>query len=267
MAVRPTRLINSFLRLAALLIIFAPVHARSETPRPGLIEAGASQNHFYIEPSFSGSMLSLFGSVDREQLKDRPFDIAVTIRGPVKPVTVWKKERRYGIWMNTRSVTFEGVPNYYTVLSTKPVAELAPLREREKYEIGLDALQLSLDGSNANITPESPADFRKAIIRLKQANHLYSEEASNIDFIGSRLFRSRIFLPATAGPGLYRASFFVLQGGHVAGMAETNVRLKKIGIEAELSSASIQHPILYGVLAVLLAAAAGSGASLIFRRS
>jgi uncharacterized protein (TIGR02186 family) len=259
---------KTLLRLAAVFLLWTPIAAWPAMGRTELIEVGASQNHFYIEPSFSGSMLSLFGSIDREQLKDRPFDVAVTIQGPERPVTVWKKERRFGVWMNTRSVTFDRVPNYYTVLSTKPVAELAPLSERKQYEIGLDALRLPLEAADhGQIAPASLDEFQKAVIRLKTGNHLYSEKPSDIDFIGSRLFRSRVFLPATAGPGLYRANFFVLQGGKVAGSAQTHVRLKKIGIEAELSSAAIHYPILYGVIAVMLAAAVGGGASLMFRRS
>jgi len=52
----------------------------------------------------------------------------------------------------------------------------------------------------------------------------------------------------------------------VAGEASAHIRLNKVGIEAGLSSAAVDHPWLYGVLAVILAAAVGGGASLVFRR-
>jgi uncharacterized protein (TIGR02186 family) len=244
-----------------------PSQTHAETANA--IEAGASQNYFYIEPSYDGTAIILFGSIDRESLHGRPFDLAVTIEGPIRPVTVWKKGRIAGLWVNTESLTFEGVPNYYAVLSTRPVQEIAPLEVRKTREIGLDALTLPLKAPNApNDHSPAPQEFQDALIRLKKSTGLFSENNKGaFEFFGSRLFRSRVFLPASAGPGLYRVKFFVLQDGKPAGDTSARIRLKKIGIEARLSSAAINYPWLYGLMAVTVAALAGGGASLVFRRS
>jgi uncharacterized protein (TIGR02186 family) len=251
------------------LVAHCAAGAEAKAEVSGLIEAGASQSHFYIEPSYDGTTIVLFGSVDRERLKGQAFDIAVTLRGPIKPVTIWKKDRRAGLWVNSQSLTFEGVPNFYAVLSTRPADQIAPLEERKAYEIGLDALTLPLKpGDNVPAEATAPLEFQSALIRLKKAGRLFVEDSqSTIEFFGDRLFRSRVFLPASAGQGVYRANFYVLRSGKVVGAASANIYLKKIGIEARLSSAATQHPWLYGVVAVLLAAAVGSGASLIFRRA
>jgi uncharacterized protein (TIGR02186 family) len=249
------------LGLAAML-----PHARAENAAP--IEAGASQNYFYIEPSYDGTAIVLFGSIDRESLHGRPFDLAVTIEGPIRPVTVWKKDRLAGLWVNAESLTFEGVPNYYAVLSTRPVREIAPLEVRKAREIGLDALSLPLKAPDVpNGHPPAPKEFQEALIRLKKAPGLFSEISKGaFEFFGSRLFRSRVFLPASAGPGLYHVKFYVLQDGKAAGETSAQIRLKKIGIEARLSSAAMNYPWFYGLMAVAVAALAGGGASLIFRR-
>ena len=111
-------------------------------------------------------------------------------------------------------------------------------------------------------------EFREALIKLKRASGLFVEDnQAAIEFLGARLFRARVFLPPAAGPGLYRVNFYVLQKGGVLGEASAHIRLNKIGIEARLSSAAVDHPWLYGVLAVILAAAVGGGASLVFRRA
>src|SRR5215468_6027592 len=128
---------------------------------PSTIEAGASQNYFYIQPNYDGTAIILFGSIDRESLHGRPFDLAVTIEGPIRPVTVWKKGRLAGLWINTESLTFEGVPNYYAVLSTRPVREIAPLEVRKAHEIGLDALPLPLKAPNIpNGHSPAPKEFQ-----------------------------------------------------------------------------------------------------------
>jgi uncharacterized protein (TIGR02186 family) len=235
---------------------------------PDLIEAGASQNHFYIEPSYDGTSIALFGSVDSDRLKTEPFDVAITIRGPIRPVTVWKKARRAGLWINAHSLTFDGVPNYYAVLSTKPLEDIASFQERKDHEIGLDVLQFPLTNPETKTLTNPPQEFREALIKLKRTSGLFVEvNQAAIEFLGARLFRARVFLPPAAGPGLYRVNFYVLQKGGVLGEASARIRLNKIGIEARLSSAAIDHPWLYGVLAVVLAAAVGGGASLVFRRA
>ncbi len=235
---------------------------------PNLIEAGASQNHFYIEPSYDGTAIVLFGSVDRERLKGRTFDIAITVRGPVKAITIWKKGRKAGLWVNSESLTFEGVPNFYAVLSTRPIAEIAPREERRPHEIGLDALSLPMKTEGDMRTqPQAPEEFQTALIRLKQSSKLFVEEYTAVEFFGASLFRAKVFLPASAGPGLYRANFYVLENGKVVGEATAHIRLNKIGIEAALSSAAANHPWLYGIMAVFMAAAIGSGASLFLRRA
>jgi uncharacterized protein (TIGR02186 family) len=154
------------------------------------------------------------------------------------------------------------------VVSTRPVREIAPLEVRKTREIGLDALSLPLKAPNVpNGHPPAPKEFQDALIRLKKASGLFSENSKDaFEFFGSRLFRSRVFLPASAGPGVYRVKFYVLQDGKAAGETSALIRLKKIGIEARLSSAAINYPWFYGLMAVAVAALAGGGASLVFRR-
>jgi len=235
---------------------------------PDSIEAGSSENFFYIEPGYNGSSLVLFGSIDRDKLHGKPFDVAVTIRGPVRPVIVWKKDRHAGLWINTESLTFEGVPNYYAELSTSPTAEIAPLEEREAYGIGLDALALPLNpGGGANSASAAPQEFQDALIRLKRSTGLFVEESQRaVEFLGSRLFRSHVYLPAAAGAGRYHAQFYILQNGKVVGETGADIRIKKIGIEEQLSTAALYFPWLYGLAAVILAALVGGGASLLFRK-
>jgi uncharacterized protein (TIGR02186 family) len=252
--------------LACLLALWLAPLAAEAAPVPDSIEAEVSNNYFYIEPGYNGSSIVLFGSIDREKLRGKPFDVAVTIRGPVRPVTVWKKGRHAGLWINTESLTFEGVPNYYAVLSTKPVAEIAGPEERKTHGIGLDALALPVRARNGG--PAAPEEFQQALIRLKQSSGLYMEQSKGaIEFFGSRLFRAHVYLPASAGAGLYRAEFYILQNGKIVGETGADILLSKIGIEAQLSAAALDFPWAYGVAAVIMAALTGGGASLIFRKS
>ena len=268
---------------ACLLALWLTPFAAAAGPVPDSIEAEASDNYFYIEPGYNGSSIVLFGSIDREKLAKqsfdyaaatgqamkfsrKSFDVAVTIRGPVRPVTVWKKDRHAGLWINTHSLTFEGVPNYYAVLSTKPAGELAPIEERKAHGIGLDALALPVRAGDGGAAV--PEEFQQALIRLKQSSGLFLEQSQGaIEFFGSRLFRARIHLPASAGAGLYRAEFYIYQNGRIVGETGADILLSKVGIEAQLSAAALDFPWAYGAAAVIVAALTGGGASLVFRKS
>ncbi len=261
---------NPLLLLGFCLALWLAPQAAEAAPAsaavPDSIEAGASENYFYIEPGYNGSSIVLFGSIDREKLRGTTFDVAVTIRGPVRPVTVWKKDRHLGLWINTESLTFEGVPNYYAALSTRPAAEIASLEERKAHGIGLDALALPLRAGDGGAA--APQEFQQALIRLKQSSGLFLEQSTGaIEFFGSRLFRAHILLPASAGAGLYRAEFYIFQNGKIVGETGSDILLSKVGIEAQLSAAALDFPWLYGAAAVLVAALTGGGASLIFRKS
>ena len=190
---RASNLLNAL--LAGWLVLLA-LAAPAPAEIPDSIEAEASQNYFYIEPSYNGSSIVLFGSVDHDALKGKAFDIAVTIEGPVKPVMVWKKNRHAGLWINSESLTFKGVPNYYAVLSTRPVNEIAPFDVRKTRGIGFDALSLPLEKDGLNTPAAAPQEFQSALIRLKQSSGLFVEQSKGaVELLGTRLFRRVFFCP------------------------------------------------------------------------
>jgi uncharacterized protein (TIGR02186 family) len=250
--------------LALLALWLAPPVAGA-APVPDSIEAEVSENFFHIEPGYNGSSIVLFGSVDRDKLRGKPFDVAVTVSGPAKPMTVWKKGRHAGLWINSESLIFESVPNFYAVLSTRPAAEIADVEERKAHGIGLDALRL-----HARAGSISPAreEFHQALIRLKQSSGLYLEQSKGaVEFPGPRLFRARVYLPASAHAGLYRAEFYIYQNGKIVGETGADIQLTKVGIEYRMWEAALDFPWLYGAAAVIIAALTGGGASLIFRKT
>ena len=43
-------------------------------------------------------------------------------------MTVWRKGKVAGIWVNAESVTFRNVPSFYAVAASRPVEELIDAR-------------------------------------------------------------------------------------------------------------------------------------------
>ncbi|MEL7133398.1 MAG: TIGR02186 family protein, partial [Pseudomonadota bacterium] len=96
------------LRWLMIALLFA-VAAKAEE-----VVLGLSQNEVAITTSFDGSEILIFGAVKREApVPEGELGVIVTIAGPSEPVTVRRKERRFGIWVNTDSVELDGAPSYY----------------------------------------------------------------------------------------------------------------------------------------------------------
>ena len=80
----------------------------------------------------------------------------------------------------------------------------------------------------------------------------------------STLFRTNIALPANLTEGDYKVRFFLTRGGAVIDSQEKTVLVYKEGLERWLYALAHKQPLLYGLLALVLAVAAGWGASAIF---
>ena len=72
------------------------------------IVADLSQENVKITTDFLGAKILLFGAYDGQ----KGDDIIVVVTGPKGLVTVQKKEKVFGIWVNTKSVNYINTPKY-----------------------------------------------------------------------------------------------------------------------------------------------------------
>ena len=105
------------LRLVLLIVLMA-LPARGEQ-----VVAGMSQNRIAITANFDGSEILIFGAVKREEPIPtlEPFGVIITVAGPSQPVTVRRKEKKLGIWVNTDYVDVDLAPSFYAVATSAPL--------------------------------------------------------------------------------------------------------------------------------------------------
>ncbi|NQU58767.1 MAG: TIGR02186 family protein [Rhodospirillales bacterium] len=215
-----------------------------------------------ITASFDGSDLLLFGTADPNA------DIVVIVRGPMHDQLVRRKERVFGVWANGAEMTFKNVPSYYFMASNRPIDEFVTSEIARQRQIGYE--DMILTPKKGSITPgldESTFDdYRKALIRVKQEQGLYAKQAGNVFFKGNKLFRTKLQFPNNIPVGSYAVDVFVFRDGRIADEKTTIIGVQKFGIEAEVYDFAHRHALPYGVLAILLAAMAGWGANILFRK-
>ncbi|MCF6273227.1 MAG: TIGR02186 family protein [Rhodobacteraceae bacterium] len=246
--------------IAATLWIATPLLAQES------VVVDLSQNKVEITTTFSGSNIFVFGAVKRDTplpAGTGPLDVAIVVEGPLETVTVRKKEKKFGIWVNAEAIEIQEAPSFFTIATTRPLSEMLNEGDLRDYAIGLNYAVRPQPQSITNADTES---FSEAIIRIRTDNGLYSERVGLINLTEDTLFEADIRLPANLVEGDYTARVYLVRDKNIVADASVGIVVRKAGLEAWLYNLSRENALLYGLLSILVALAAGYGASEIFRR-
>lgn len=230
------------------------------------LTADVSKNEVSIAANFTGEKLLLFGAIDRVLDAPAP-DIIVIVRGPREDIVMRRKGRWGFIWLNRDSYRLGLMPTFYAVASTRALGDFVPEPERMRFKIG--AAYLTPLGGVAppeeGQEPEAYA-YRKAFLRLQQAQGIYSEVVGSVQLIDGQLFRTEIDLPSLVPLGQYNITFLVVRDGRVIGRTTRMLEVGYSGIAQWLRRAAFEASLFYGLGGVLIGALMGISAARIFRR-
>lgn len=231
-------------------------------PRPGTaaerLVADLDDHLVAITTGFTGTELLLFGSIDGDG------EVVVVVHGPKERVTVRRKDRIAGIWVNREERGFQRVPAFYHVAATAPEAALdLPDTALERHQIGIDHLRLRLVEGETRAERD---DFATAIVRNKIRVGHYSSVPGRVEWRGGRLFRTSVLIPANVPVGTYTIETLLVSDGEVVSAQTTPLFVNKEGFGAQLFRAAHNYAALYGLGAILIAGFAGVAASWAFRK-
>ena len=225
---------------------------------------GLSRDDVQITADFTGSDILVYGAVQRNSPAPQspPLDVIVTLEGPSSPVTVRRKARIFGIWVNRAAVNLGDVPNYFAIASSGVLDQILSPDDDLKHQISLPR-RLAV----TKITADSMDswEFLQAAQRIGSAQGNYVTQQSGVKLAEDTLFRADFALPANLTEGDFTVRMFLLRGGRVIDTKEQSIEVRKTGIERQLTNMAHHQPLLYGILSLLLAAVAGWGAAEIFR--
>lgn len=246
------------IRAALLALAFASPAGAEET-----IVAGLSQNLVSITTDFTGSQILVYGAVKRNapEPENAPLDVIVTVEGPSRSVTVRKKSREWGIWMNTAAATITRAPTFYAIASSAPMEEAISATENLRYQVTIPRAIRAVGVASA--VADAP-DFLNALIRLRNVEGRYNIDEAKVNMVEQTLFRADFDLPADLAEGNYRVRMFITRRGSVVDQHEETIFVAKAGLERWINALAKDQPLIYGLLALALAVAAGWGASAAF---
>jgi uncharacterized protein (TIGR02186 family) len=241
------------LMLAAALLFSFPAHAED-------LVSGISQDIIQITSNYTGTDIVVFGAIEQAQ-NAQGRAIVVVVRGPDEPLTMRRRDRIAGVWVNSDAARFEGLPAYYYLASTQPIAKIAPPQSLARYGVGIQYLSPSKIGSH-----HDPRPFLEAAKRHLQHAGLYTESPGSIDFLSETLFRTRVPVPAGVTRGQYNVEVYLFRDGEVVSAQSTPLFVDATGLERRLFNMAHNSAFTYGMVCVLMSMLLGWISYVLFRR-
>lgn len=247
-------------RLLLALALLCPLPALAQEE----IVAGLSQNRVQITTDFNGSAILVYGAIKRSAPDPTtpPLAVVVTAEGPSFPLTIRRKDRVAGIWLNAQSVNVDAAPSFYAVATSAPLAESLSETDDLRFKITLQHLIHAIGISGEAADSEA---FIAALERVRTQQGRYRIEENSVQLVENTLFRADVSLPPDLVEGNYKVRMFITRGGRVVDMKETTIFVRKAGLERFLYNLAQQQPFVYGLISLAIAALAGWGASETFR--
>ena len=251
-------------RLTLAIVALVSLCVGSIATAEEAVVLGLSKDRVSITTNFDGSEILIFGAIKRENAipSGDPLQVIVTVAGPSTPTTVRRKEKKLGIWVNTDAVEVDQAPSFYAVHSSGPLGEVLKDVEDLRHQISVPRAIRSV-GAPSHIADS--VSFTEALIRIREGSDVYQLREDSVVVEEQTLFRTSVRLPAALTEGDYATRIFLTRGGNVVASYQTTIDVEKVGMERWLYELSRQQPLIYGLMSLAIAIAAGWSASAVFR--
>ncbi len=192
--------------------------------------------------------------------------VAFRIVGPREDLTLMRKGRVGGLWMNVQQIHFKNLPKVYLLWTSEKLASM----EAGGAEKAMKLNYLSaLSGSLATKNKEEESHLLHELIKLKEADHLYRifEGTVRIKPLEQGAWAQAdavLELPPKIYPGSYGLELLAFKGGNGRLLHSSTLEVKLVGFPALISGLAMQKGLLYGILAVLIAMVSGLLIGIVF---
>tara|TARA_X000000368_G_scaffold164282_1_gene129540 strand:- start:8 stop:769 length:762 start_codon:yes stop_codon:yes gene_type:complete len=224
------------------------------------IVADLSENTVEISTTFSGAEILLFGAYDGKKNDD----IIVIVTGPKGKIKVEQKEKKFGIWITSKSLTFKEVPKYYYIASNRKIDKITNLDEIKDKSLNLNYLKLGK--VNKKLDMKEFNSWRVSLTRNMIKQKFWKVEENSIALNKNTLFRKTLSLPSNVTTGLFIVKILHYRNGILISKEESKINITKSGISANIYKIAEEYSTLYGIFAVVLAVFMGWLSNIVFRR-
>lgn len=190
---------------------------------------------------------------------------ALVLMSGEENVTLNRKGREIGIWLNVGQVTVEGVPEVYMLAESEPLESLCSEELRRELDLGFESLR-----DRAIVVGEKPLlgtefdDF----VKLKEENGTYTTDIGislTSRGTGEKRVSAIIPVPANVPPGDYPVTLYCFKNGVMTQRLASSVTIRSVGLDHLLSTLAHKHAALYGLIAIFISMSVGLVMGVVFQ--
>ena len=217
-----------------------------------------SQDEIKIETNFDGKEIIIFGLLENDH------DTILAIRGPNKKLKIQKKDRYFGVWFNSKRITYSNVPNIFFLASTNKIDNILPESKLIQENLSFDGI-LRNKNYNQNFAFENDQDiWIQNFIRIKKEKLFFNQFEMKI--FKDKLFQTSVYFPATTSPGAYKVSVYHVRNKTIISKEDKIINIKKGGIGNDIYNFANNNSAAYGLFTIVFAILSGLIAATLFRR-
>ena len=269
---KPRRLAFGVRAVAAAALVSCQA-ARAETPAPAPALQVEPRN-IDVGMFFRGATVRVEGSAPQG------FRLALVLSGREGTVELKRKGKVLSLlWMNVGSVTFERVPSVFLISADPegPGGAAPTLPGPLRLGLGYAGLETQVLPADAD---EITRDLFRQFIRLKEKERLYSSRPLRgadpsgdpagvlLTGLGRPDAPAQISAesppPPRTPPGEYEFRLIGFREGTGQVLATEKIVVERVGFARLIASMAVSHGLLYGILSVVAALAAGYVSGVLF---
>jgi hypothetical protein len=191
-------------------------------------------------------------------------EAVIRVSGKPQELHLKKKGKAGGIlWMNIGDLTFDNAPKIYMLYTSEAAKNYLA---DANLNFSLPSLQNRIEIFPAN---EDKAFYFNEFLKLKKKESIYAEFPGEVTYSdtsnGERQFQATLQIPPRMGADDYTIDVFALQEGRITGQDSKTLQVRMISFPQMLSKLAYNRSLLYGILSVLVAVAAGLFMGIVFR--
>jgi uncharacterized protein (TIGR02186 family) len=212
-----------------------------------------------INSFYHGAKLVITGKSDPKD------EIIIMISSPVGESSLKYMGKAAGLfWMKVGDMEFKPVSNVYLVYTTGKLEGITSPDERMKRRLGYDALKSQVEIASSKGSVDKERWFNE-FIKFKEKDRLYGINEGVVVKDNQGGYSLNVNWPYQAPPETYTIEAFAVRDGAAYAKATQELIIKKTGIVNLLSDLAFKNAAIYGLIAIIIAMAAGLVVGLIFK--
>jgi len=211
-----------------------------------------------ISTFYNGTTMDVSGTLPEDA------DIVLTVSGPKKDVHLKKKGKVAGfLWMNKSDVSLENTPAVYMAYTPEGTS-----KDLLRPELGVGYKALVND---IRIIPESEdkAFIFGEYVKLMEEWGVYAIHKGAIKYQktgnGEKQFSATLIIPSKMQAGAYHVNAIAIKNGIVISQVNKEFTLTLSGLPESIEALAFGSPLMFGIMAVLIAIATGLIIGFIFK--